>query len=93
METFVVGEIANNRAANGNIQGVIERLSPIGYQFTQDQEIHKFTKVGRVESVITEMVPVCEDHGLDVEDFIMTEYRKSDGTERSRYEGGKIIRE
>ncbi|MHB9093073.1 MAG: hypothetical protein ACYC21_00255 [Eubacteriales bacterium] len=46
-----------------------------------------------MESVITEMVPVCEDHGLDMEDFQMVEYRKSDHRERSRYEAGKVIRE
>lgn len=61
--------------------------------FTREPEYYEFTKPGRVESVITEMVPVCEDHGLDVEDFQMVEYRKSDHRERSRYEAGKVIRE
>jgi hypothetical protein len=39
------------------------------------------------------MVPVCEDHGLDVEAFRLVEYRKNNDTERSRYEGGKVVRE
>ncbi|HWI54872.1 MAG TPA: hypothetical protein VNT57_04225 [Desulfobacteria bacterium] len=92
METYVVGKISRDKAANGSIQGVIDRLSPVGYQFNQKADYLEFNKVGRVESVITEMVPVCEDHGLDVEDFHMFEFRESDGQERSRFEYGKIIR-
>lgn len=93
IQTFVVGKISNDRANNGSIEGVIERLSPFGYDFATEGDGVKFTKVGKVESVITEMVPVCEDHGLDVEDFKLVEYRSSDGRERSRYENGKIIRD
>lgn len=92
METYVVGKIGRDKAENGSIQGVIDRLSPVGYSFTQNTDYLEFNKVGRVESVITEMVPVCEDHGLDVEDFHLIEYRRSDGLERGRYEDGRIIR-
>lgn len=92
MQTFVVGKIDSNKAKEGVIHGVVERLSPVGYQFMEEQGYLQFSKPGRVESVITEMVPVCEDHGLDVEDFQLVEYRESDGQERARYEGGKIIR-
>ena len=92
METYVIGRIDRARADNGDIGGVIERLSPVGYQFKTEPGGYEFSKVGRVESVVTEMVPVCEDHGLDVEDFSMVEHRKSDGSERSRYEQGKILR-
>ncbi len=92
METYVIGRIDRARADNGDIRGVIDRLSPVGYEFKTEPEGYEFTKPGRVESVITEMVPICEDHGLDVEDFRLVERRKSDGTERSRYEHGKILR-
>lgn len=94
METYVVGSIDRQKAQQGSINGVIDRLSPVGYRFSADPGGgYTFTKSGRVESVITELVPVCEDHGLDVEDFHLVEYRRSDDTERSRYEGGRIIRE
>jgi len=92
LETYVVGKIDKKKAENGAINGVIRRLSPVGYQFAVGPEHYEFTKLGRVESVITEMVPVCEDHGLDVEDFQLVEYRRSDSEERSRYEGGRIMR-
>ncbi len=92
METYVTGKIGRDKAENGSIKGVIDRLSPVGYNFIEKNDYLEFNKVGRVESVITEMVPVCEDHGLDVEDFHLIEYRKSDGLERSRYEDGRIIR-
>ncbi|PKM80282.1 MAG: hypothetical protein CVU89_14405 [Firmicutes bacterium HGW-Firmicutes-14] len=93
METYVVGTIARNTAESGRIRGVIDRLTPVGYEFTAGPDHYRFTKPGRIESVITEMVPVCEDHGLDVEAFRLVEYRKNNDTERSRYEGGKVVRE
>lgn len=92
METYVVGKIGRAKADNGSMQGVIDRLSPVGYHFTEKADYLEFNKVGRVESIITELVPVCEDHGLDVEDFQMIEFRESDGQERSRFEDGQIIR-
>lgn len=92
METYVVGKIDRDKAEKGSIDGVIERLTPAGYNFHPAAGSYDFTKTGRVESVITEMVTVCEDHGLDVEDFSLIEYRKSDGLERSRYENGAIKR-
>ncbi|MFZ5640575.1 MAG: hypothetical protein ACOY4Q_07775 [Bacillota bacterium] len=93
METYVTGKITADRAEEGRIRGLMDRLSPVGYMFTETAEGVAFTKPGRIESVITEMVPVCEDHGLDVEDFDLREYRKSDNRERSRYDNGKIIRD
>ena len=93
METYVAGKISADVAAEGSIEGVIKRLTPVGYEFTPAAEGISFTKPGRIESVITELVPVCEDHGLDVEDFDLREYRTSDNRERSRYDNGKIIRD
>lgn len=93
METYVVGKMNRERAEQGNLDGLIERLTPEGYQFDRETDGVTFSKVGRIEAVITEMVPVCEEHGLDVEDFKMTEYRKNDHTERSSYEHGKINRD
>lgn len=92
LETFVIGKIDKKRAEQGDMAGIVDRLAPVGYDFSDGPGYYQFTKLGRVEAVITEIVPVCEDHGLDVEDFAMTEFRSSDGTERSRYEGGRIIR-
>lgn len=93
METFVIGVIERNLASHGNMQGVMTRLSPVGYEFREDPEHYEFNKLGRIESVITEMVPVCEDHGLDVEDFQLVEYSRNSGEERCRYHNGRIIRE
>lgn len=92
METFIVGKIERNLAAQGNIDGVIERLSPVGYEFSVNADCFEFSKPGRIEAVITEMVPVCEEHGLDIEEFQLVEYKRSSGEERSRYENGKILR-
>lgn len=92
MDTFIVGKIEKNVASQGNIEGVIERLSPVGYEFSVNADSYEFSKPGRIEAVITEMVPVCEDHGLDVEEFKLVEYRKNSGEERSRYENGRIVR-
>ena len=94
METYVVGTISMQRAQQGSIDGVIDRLSPVGYRFSAEPGgSFTFTKTGRVESVITELVPICEDHGLDVEDFRLVEYRKSDDSQRSVYDGGIIMRD
>lgn len=92
METYVTGRITTG-SAGGSIDGVIKRLSPVGYDFNPIMEGVAFTKPGRIESVITELVPVCEDHGLDVEDFTLREYRVNDNRERGRYAQGRIIRD
>lgn len=92
METYVTGKISPDRAGAGSINGLMGRLRPVGYEFSETAEGVAFTKPGRIESVITELVPVCEDHGLDVEDFDLREYRTSDNRECSRYDNGKIVR-
>lgn len=92
METYVKGKISKARAEQGNVRGLINRLKEVGYEFAEELDGISFTKVGKVESVITEMVPVCEDYGLDVEDFKMTEFKQNSNEIRSRYENGKIIR-
>lgn len=92
MDTFIVGKIERNLASQGNINGVIERLSPVGYEFSVNADCYEFNKPGRIEAVITEMVPVCEDHGLDIEEFQLVEYKRDNREERSRYENGRIVR-
>lgn len=93
METYVVGKIDANTAGQGSITGIMERLEPVGYEFKTGSRSYEFTKPGRIESVITELVPVCEDHGLDVEEFELTEYRRSDGSVRGAYRQGRITRQ
>jgi hypothetical protein len=93
METYVTGKITSELARAGSITGLMDRLEPVGYKFAVTPDGIAFTKTGRIESIITELVPVCEDHGLDVEDFDLREYRMSDKRERSRYDNGKIIRD
>jgi hypothetical protein len=92
LETFIVGKIGRNPASQGNIEGVIERLSHVGYEFSVNADYYEFSKPGRIEAVITEMVPVCEDHSLDIEEFGLVEYKRNSGEERSRYENGRIVR-
>jgi len=92
LETYIVGRIERNLASQGNIDGVIERLSPVGYEFSSNEDSYEFRKPGRIESVLTEMVPVCEEHGLDVEEFQLVEYKRNSGEERSHYENGRIVR-
>ncbi|MDA8234514.1 MAG: hypothetical protein M0Z31_06945 [Clostridia bacterium] len=93
MKTFVEGKImADDNTAN--IDGFLGRIVPLGYEFLDgDEEEIVFSKPARIESVITELVPTCEEYGLDVEDFELVEYNEDTGVAMAWYEGGRIFRE
>lgn len=93
METYVTGKINMADAGEGSVEGIIKRLTPVGYDFMPATDGFLFVKTGRIEAVISEMTPVCENHGLDVEDLDLREYRNSDNGEQSKYDNGKIIRD
>lgn len=92
MKTYVEGKLPGEDKS-ADIDGFLERIAPLGYEFLEEGKETIFAKPARIESVITELVPTCEEYGLDVEDFQLVEYNEDNGQPRAWYEGGRIERE
>ncbi|GAW93377.1 hypothetical protein [Calderihabitans maritimus] len=70
-----------------------EELVPIGYEITRDDNDILLKKVGKVEAVLSELVPICERLGWNVEeDLILMEKPEDPAGRPIRYVRGKIHR-
>lgn len=90
METFVEGKLGVNMLAEW--QRLREEAEPLGYRFHESNQDLVFTKLGRIESVINELLPICDSLGLDVDDLRLMERRRNNQSVRSTFEQGRIDR-
>ncbi len=89
METYVQGML--DVKLRSEARQLRQEIEPLGYEFTADGM--GFAKSGRVESVINELMPICDSLGMDVDDLRLSEYRKGDGSLRSSFAQGEIDRD
>ncbi|HEX3015020.1 MAG TPA: hypothetical protein VHQ46_01330 [Desulfobacteria bacterium] len=90
METYVRGILPDNYLAKKH--ELMDKVMPLGYRFTQQGKEVLFNKTGRIESIINELMPICDSLGLDVDDLELREYRKNDDSLRSSFYQGEIER-
>ncbi len=96
METYVVGDFKSSvRDKADRLEQLAANLDDVGYEFNIRGSLDSFAfrKLGHIEAVITELVPVCERYGLDVEEFELKEYRVDNHSLRSVYRDGRVIRD
>lgn len=77
----------------GDVAKLKDKLSHMGYEFSEGLSEIAIRKPGQIEAVLNELIPVWETFGWDVEkDVELAEYSE-DQAIRSKYENGRIIRE
>lgn len=91
METYVEGKLGSNMLAQ--LHRLKEETEPLGYRFNTIQADTTFTKLGRIESVINELLPICDSLGLDVDDLSLVELSRDNNSVRSVFEDGEIDRD
>ena len=87
METFVKGKMPPGPHP---AQELSTHLQPLGYEVNRAQGT--FLKPGKIESVIIELVPICEILGLDAQELELAEYNPNLEKPSAIYENGRIER-
>jgi|GEM_PF-5997292 len=71
-----------------------KRLTGLGYEAEVQEDAVSLTKPAKIESVVSELVQVCEPMGWDFwKDCDLAEYEQTNGKVRSYYRFGRVHRD
>jgi len=76
----------------GQTEELQTRLRQMGYEYSQEVGEISFSRPGRLESVLSEILPVVEKGGWNARQDLYLEETHPDKTSRSIYEKGRILR-
>lgn len=74
------------------IRQLQSQLQEMGYEFAEGVGEISFSRPGRLESVLAEVVPVAEQAGWNVRSDLYLEETHPDKAAKSIYERGRILR-
>jgi hypothetical protein len=77
---------------SGQIQELQSQLQQMGYEFSEEMEGISFSRPGRLESVLSEVLPLVEKGGWNARQELYLEETHPEKASRSIYENGRILR-
>lgn len=76
----------------GEVKQLQSQLQEMGYEFAEDIAEISFSRPGRLESVLAEVMPIAEKAGWNVRSDLYLEETHPDKASKSVYERGRILR-
>lgn len=77
---------------SNQIKELQSRLQQLGYEFSEEMGEISFSRPGRLESVLSEILPLVEKSGWNARKELYLEQTHPDKASRSIYENGRIVR-
>lgn len=77
---------------SNNLAQFQSKIEQLGYELAEEKGKISFTKVGKLEAILTEIMPLAEESGWNVEQDLYLEETNAEKAASSIYQEGRTLR-